>query len=79
MIGFSYCDWDKKIDDRQSIIGYAFNIGSGVIGWSNKKQNIVPLSSAEAEYQAMCEVTCEEVCLRRLLQDAKENKKMQQL
>jgi len=41
--GFSYSDWALNLDDRRSITGYAFNIGSGVISWSNKKQNIVSL------------------------------------
>jgi hypothetical protein len=59
----------------RSITGYAFSIGSGVITWSSKKQNTVSLSSAEAEYQAMCAATCEAVWLRRLLQDVGEEQK----
>eukprot|EP00253_Pinus_taeda_P030965 PITA_30965 len=47
-------------------------IGSGVITWSNKKQNTVSLSSVEVEYQAMCTTTCEEVWLWRILQDVGE-------
>jgi len=63
------------MDDKQSIACYAFNIGSGVIAWSNKKKNIVSLSSKEEKYQAMCATTCEVVWLRRLLHDAREEQK----
>eukprot|EP00253_Pinus_taeda_P015622 PITA_15622 len=65
-------DWVGNLDDRRSIIGYAFSIASGVISWCSKKQHIVALSSAEAEYQAMCATTCDAVWLCRLLQDARE-------
>eukprot|EP00253_Pinus_taeda_P029456 PITA_29456 len=74
--GFSDSDWAGNVDDRRSIIGYAFSIGSGVITWSSKKQNTVSLSFAEAEYQAMCSATCQAVWLRRLLLDVGEEQKV---
>eukprot|EP00253_Pinus_taeda_P033215 PITA_33215 len=64
--------WNAAKSVLRSITGYAFSIGSGVITWSSKKQNTVSLSSAEAEYQAMCAATCEAVWLRRLFQDVGE-------
>ena len=67
LAGFSDSDWAGNVDDRRSITGYAFSLGFGVITWSSKKQNTVSLSSAEAEYQAMCATTCEAVWLWRLL------------
>jgi len=63
LIGFTNSDWDGNRDDHRSITGYAFSIGSGLITWSNKKQNKVSLSSTEEEYQAMCVATCEAVWL----------------
>eukprot|EP00253_Pinus_taeda_P031047 PITA_31047 len=69
---FADSDLTGNVDDRISITGYAFSLGSGVITWSSKKQNIVSLSSTEAEYQAMCAATCEVVWLWRLLQDVGE-------
>jgi len=42
------------------------------MSWCIKKQHTVALSSAEAEYQAMCVTTCEVVWLHRLLQVAGE-------
>eukprot|EP00253_Pinus_taeda_P027176 PITA_27176 len=65
-------DWAGNVDDHIFITGYAFILGSGVITSSSKKQNTVSLSSAEAEYQAMCAATCEAVCLQILLQDVGE-------
>ncbi|XP_019054613.1 PREDICTED: uncharacterized protein LOC109115257 [Nelumbo nucifera] len=47
LVGFSKSDWASSIDDRKSTIGYIFSLGSKVISWSSKKQNIVALSSAE--------------------------------
>lgn len=64
--------WAGNVDDHRFITGYAFNIGSRVITWSNKNQNTVSSSSVEAEYQAMCAATCEVVWLWRFPQDVEE-------
>eukprot|EP00253_Pinus_taeda_P028223 PITA_28223 len=44
LAGFADLDWAGNVDDRKSITGYAFSLGSRVITWSSKKQNIVSLS-----------------------------------
>eukprot|EP00253_Pinus_taeda_P005509 PITA_05509 len=75
LAGYSDSDWVGNLDDRRSITGYAFSIGSGVISWSSKKQSTVALSSCEAEYQALSAATCEAIWLRRLLSDADESQK----
>ena len=41
-----------SIDDRKSTSAYTFNFGTGVVSQDSKKQPIVTLSSAEAEYVA---------------------------
>ena len=43
LTGYTDSDWAGNLDDRRSIIGYAFSIVFGVISWCNKA-----LSSAEA-------------------------------
>ncbi|XP_074293720.1 secreted RxLR effector protein 161-like [Silene latifolia] len=43
-------DWAGSLDDRKSTSGSVFTLGSGAITWSSKKQDIVALSSTEAEY-----------------------------
>eukprot|EP00253_Pinus_taeda_P026363 PITA_26363 len=73
--GYSDSDWAGNLDDRRSITGYAFSIGSGVISWSSKKQSTIALSSCEAEYQVLCAATCKPIWLRRLLSDTGEGQK----
>eukprot|EP00253_Pinus_taeda_P023854 PITA_23854 len=68
-------DWESNLDDRISIIVYAFSIGSGVIACSNKKQSTIALSSCEAEYQALCAATCEAIWLIILLNHSREEQK----
>ena len=46
LIGFTDSESAGNVDDIISIIGYAFNIGSGVITWISKKHNTVSLSLA---------------------------------
>lgn len=75
LTGYLDSDWARDMDDRRSITGYAFNIGSGVISWSSKKQNAISLSSIGAEYQVVCATTCEVIWLRRILHDAWEEQK----
>ena len=45
-------DWAGSVDDRKSTSGYVFQLGNKVVSWLSKKQAIVALSSAEAEYIA---------------------------
>ena len=42
---YSDSDWDGNPDERKSTLGYAFNIGIGVVSWSRKKQPTISLSS----------------------------------
>ena len=42
-------------------------MGSGAISWASKKQPIVALSTAEAEYVAATAATCQAVWMRRML------------
>ena len=66
MIGYTDSDFAGSLDDRKSTSGYVFHIGSGVMAWEYKKQPIVTLSSAEAEYVVATSATCQEVWLRRV-------------
>jgi hypothetical protein len=72
LTGYSDSDWDGNLDDQRSTIGYAVGIGYGVVSWSSKKQPTVSLSSTKEKYKALCATTCEDVWLRRLLQDVGE-------
>jgi hypothetical protein len=49
-----YSDADGSMDeDRKAISGYAFLIDGGAVSWSSKKQEIIALSTTEAEYVAV--------------------------
>ena len=63
LVGYTDSDWAGSVDDRKSTSGYIFHMGSGAISWASKKQSIVALSTAEAEYAAACQA----VWMRRML------------
>eukprot|EP00253_Pinus_taeda_P021950 PITA_21950 len=67
----SYTDsnWAGSVDDRKSTSGYVFHMGSGAISWASKKQLVVSLSTAEAEYVEATTTACQAVWLRRVLID----------
>ena len=55
--------------DHISVSGYAFVAAKEVITWGSKKQNIVSLSSTEAEYVCLSDVACEANWLHNLYQE----------
>lgn len=67
----AYVDSDFAGDtqDRKSTSGFVIFLGSNLVHWSSTKQRIVALSSAEAEYVAICDVTREIMYFRTLLSD----------
>jgi hypothetical protein len=67
-VGFTDSDYAGDIDDRKSISGYTFMLGTGAISWSSKKQPVVTLSTTEAEFIAAAYCACQGVWLRRVLE-----------
>ena len=55
--------------DRKSTGGFVFTLARGAIAWSSKKQPIVALCTAEAEYVAACEATMEAFSERNVISD----------
>ena len=53
LVSFTDSDWANDPDERKSTIGYVLSLGSGPITWASKKQHVLALSSAEAEYQSV--------------------------
>ena len=60
-------DWAGYSFDRRSTASYIFQLGSGLISWSNKKVKTLYLSSCEAEYRAAKEASKEVVWLQHAL------------
>ena len=73
LIGYSDADYAGDPDDRHSTTGnvHVFLMSRGPISWLSKKQGIVTLLTAEAEYVALTMATQEAVWIRRLLSDLK--------
>lgn len=64
---FTDSDWAGNVDDRKSCTGNVIMLAGGPISWRSKKQASVALSTMEAEYAALAEVSKEVVYLKRLL------------
>jgi hypothetical protein len=58
LIGYSDADWASQ-EHRHSISAYTFIIDGGAISWSCQKQNIIALSTAEAEFVSLTQATKE--------------------
>jgi Reverse transcriptase (RNA-dependent DNA polymerase) len=65
LIGYTDADGASQ-PHRHAISGYTFLIDGGAISWRSRKQEIVTLSTAEAEYVAATHAAKEAVWLRRL-------------
>jgi hypothetical protein len=65
-----YSDADGMSQEmRRAISGYAFIIDGGAISWSTKKQELVTLSTVEAEYVALTYAAKEALWLRQFLEE----------
>jgi len=69
LIGWSDTDWAQDTDMRHSIGAFVFDVASGYVLWSSKKQPTVALSTAKAEYMVASNTTKEAIWLHTLLRD----------
>lgn len=57
--GFIDVDWTGNVVDQKSTSWYfTFTIGN-LVTWKSKKQNVVALSTVEAEFRGMSKGLCE--------------------
>eukprot|EP00253_Pinus_taeda_P015741 PITA_15741 len=67
LLGFTDSNWAGDNIDRKSTFGYSLSLGSGPICWSSKKQVAIALSSAEAEYRGVVNITIQALWLQHFL------------
>ncbi|CAI7887359.1 unnamed protein product [Closterium sp. NIES-53] len=72
LIGYVDADHAGDSRNRRSRTGYIYRLEPiGPISWQSNKQELIALSSAEAEYITLCSATKEGLYLRELLEEAK--------
>ncbi|CAI7839908.1 unnamed protein product [Closterium sp. NIES-54] len=72
LIGYVDIDHAGDSDNRRSRTGYIYRLEPvGPISWQSSKQELIALSSVEAEYIALCSAAKEGLNLRDLLEEAK--------
>lgn len=69
LVGFTDSDYAGDQDDRRSTSGFIFMFGTGAVSWSSKKQQIVTLSTTEAEFIAATACACQAIWIRRILEE----------
>ena len=52
-IAYMDADWAGDRDDRRSTSRYFTLVGGNLVTWKSKKQKVVALSSAEAEFRGI--------------------------
>ena len=73
LVGFTDADYAGCLETRKSRSGFVFLLNNGPISWSSQRQNVVSLSTTEAEYIALAHGAKEAVWLRRMLSELNVN------
>ncbi|KAJ8878584.1 hypothetical protein PR048_019165 [Dryococelus australis] len=68
LVVYSAADWVGDKEDRKSTSGSAVFHAGNFVSWHSVKQQTVALSTAEAEYVAAAQTTCEVLHLHSILQ-----------
>ncbi|KAG8650667.1 hypothetical protein MANES_07G060841v8 [Manihot esculenta] len=63
LTGFTDSDYANSLENRRSISGQIFVLGSYAVSWSSKKQPTAASSSKETEYMATTASTCQAIWL----------------
>ncbi|GAV56481.1 hypothetical protein CFOL_v3_00023, partial [Cephalotus follicularis] len=68
---YTDADYTGSIVNRRSASGYCTFLGGNLVTWRSKKQNVVARSSAESEFRAVAQGTCDLLWLKIILEDLK--------
>ena len=66
---YTKADYAGSIVDRRLTFGYCTFLGGNLITWCSKKQKVVSLSSAEAEFRALAQGLCEALWITAILRE----------
>ena len=66
---FTDADWAGNQVNRRSTAGYFTFVGGNLVTWRSKKQKVVALSSAEAEFRGIVKGIAEILWLRKLMDE----------
>ena len=56
-------------DGMRSTTGYVFTVGGTIVIWISKLQQVVALSTMEAEYVSAIEASKKIVCMQRFMEE----------
>ena len=68
LLGYSDSSYGDDEATKKSTSGFLYLLYGNPITWSSKRQQIVTLSTCEAEYVALCAACCEGVWIKNLLE-----------
>ncbi|KAL8170463.1 hypothetical protein V2J09_022267 [Rumex salicifolius] len=67
LMGFNGNDYASYTEDRKSTFGYVFLLSGVAVAWSSRKQEIVTLSTTEAEFVAVAACACLLIWMKQVL------------
>ncbi|MBW0465894.1 hypothetical protein O181_005609 [Austropuccinia psidii MF-1] len=65
LIAFSNANWGNCHVTQQSTSGFLAQLHGCLVFWKTRKQPWVSISTAKAEYKALCDLTSEILCFRQ--------------
>ena len=67
--GYVDSDFAGDLEKRKSTTGYMFTIVGGAVSWVSKLQNVIALSTTEAEYMATTQACKKAIWMKKLIEE----------